>query len=94
VINCAVCGRKLVKGKLRYITRIVSYAAYDPLEISYDDLRLDLEQALKKALAQVKGKKTRSLQDDIIKTFHYDLCPRCRRRYVKDPLGGIPLFKK
>lgn len=88
MLKCAICGRKLVKGKPRYITRIVSYAAYDPLEITFDDLRLDLDKALAEVLAKIREKPTRKLQDEIIKTFHYDLCPACRRKYVKNPLGG------
>ena len=87
-MKCAKCGRTLKKSQPRYITKIVSYAAYDPLEISFDDLRLNIDRELARILASLKRKRAKNLTEDIIKTFQFDLCPACRKKYIKDPLGG------
>ena len=86
-MKCALCAKRLYKGKLRYITRIETFAAYDTLEITIDDLLQDQEKIIKKLLTSLRKNSTKSLEEDISKSFSYTLCPKCRKIYIKDPLG-------
>jgi hypothetical protein len=74
------------KGRLRYVTKIQVYAAYDPLEISFDDLRKDAKAEIQKLLKQMEGKTEEELMREVYTAFEFDLCPACQKEYVKDPL--------
>ena len=38
---CDRCGRAIEKKALRYVAKIQVFAAYDPLEITFEDLTRD-----------------------------------------------------
>lgn len=86
-MKCAVCGKKLEKGKLHYILKINTYAAYDTLEITLSDLLKDYDTMMKKLLTSLKKKSKKSLEEEIFRNFKFDLCKTCRNRYIKNPLG-------
>jgi len=39
---CDRCGQPLEEGALRYVAKIQVFAAYDPLEISFEDLMREI----------------------------------------------------
>jgi hypothetical protein len=88
-IICDRCGQPMDKGPLRYIAKIQVFAAYDPLEISFDDLTKDTRAEIQKLLRQMDGKSEEELTKEVFATFEFDLCPKCQREYVKEPLPSV-----
>lgn len=87
---CDACGATLLlDADVRYILHIRGFAAYDPLEITKEDLEGDLEKEARRLLEQMALEDPDSLQDDVFKEFQFDLCPRCWRRYRSDPLAAL-----
>lgn len=87
-LACDRCGRSLlVHEDVRYEVVIRVMAAYDPMELDLDDIaQADVSAELQR-LAQAVGKKTaEELEAEVWKEFKFDLCGRCQREYLKDPL--------
>jgi hypothetical protein len=70
---------------LRYVVKIEVYAALDPLEAADDDRDNLLE--MHEILERMDGAEDGSVADDVYQSLRFDLCPDCRRRFVKNPLG-------
>lgn len=86
-LTCDVCGKALlVDQPVRYEVRIEVYAAYDPLELTPDDLTRDHRAAIRRLLARMEAMDPQELEDSVHKAFRFDLCPACQRRYLRDPL--------
>ena len=86
---CDVCGGNLlVDSDTRYVVKIEGFAAYDPLELTRQDLKRDFEAEMKSLLDRLSRVGADEAQDEVHRTFQFDLCPECWRRYLKDPLGG------
>ena len=87
-LACDRCERSLlVHEDVRYEVVIRVTAAYDPMELDLDDIaRADVSAELQR-LAAAAGKKTaQELEDEIWKELRFDLCGRCQREFLKDPL--------
>jgi len=86
--TCDLCGKTLrAEEDTRYVVKIEVYAAYDPMEISGDDLREDPDDEIQGLLARMEDMEAEDLEDQVYKTFRFDLCPECHEAYLKDPLG-------
>ena len=86
---CDSCGEGLLLADdVRYVLKIEGFAAYDPMEITKEDLEQDLEAEMKRLLDRLSEMGPQEAQDQVHRTFRFDLCPRCWRRYLKDPLSG------
>lgn len=87
-IYCDLCQRKIENGEIRYIVRLETYPADDNTDpmIEMEDDRdhlLEIHQALE--LQQpVEGQ---DLDEEVYVELKFDLCPECRRRLLKNPLG-------
>ncbi|MBX3466943.1 MAG: hypothetical protein KF878_08595 [Planctomycetes bacterium] len=91
-LACDRCGRSLlVFEDVRYEVVIRVTAAYDPLELDLDTIaKADVSAELER-LARAVGKKTaQELEDEVWKELKFDLCGRCQREYLKDPLPRRP----
>jgi hypothetical protein len=89
-LTCDACGEPLLlDADVRYVVRIEGFAAYDPLEITKDDLARDLRGEMKEALRELAERSAEEAQDEVYRKYDLDLCARCWRRYVKDPLSGL-----
>jgi hypothetical protein len=87
---CDACGATLLADEdVRYILRIQGFAAYDPLEITRADLKRDLEGELRAILDELSRKSAEEAANEVHRSFQFDLCPACWRRYLEDPLAGI-----
>ncbi len=85
--TCDMCGKTLLADEdTRYVVRIEVYAAYDPMEIGPDDLDEDHADEIHDLLEKMEDMDPDALQDQVYKTFRFDLCPVCHARYVQDPL--------
>ena len=86
--TCDMCGKRLEQGAdTRYVIKIEVYAAYDPLEISEEDLETDHTEEIEDLLDEIETRETEELEDEVYKAFRFDLCPECHAAYLKDPLG-------
>lgn len=85
---CDRCGQPIEKGTLRFITKIQVYAAADPLEITAEDLRGSHREEIARLLAQCEGMTEEELMRDVYVEFQYDLCRRCQRGFIANPLGA------
>ena len=87
---CDACGSSLLlDDDVRYVLRMEGFAAYDPLEITRQDLERDLESEMRALMASMEKLSAEEAQDQVHRTFRFDLCPRCWMRFVRDPLAGL-----
>jgi hypothetical protein len=87
---CDACGGGLLlDDDVRYILKVEGYAAYDPLELTRNDLARDLEAEMRSILEALSRLSPEEAQDQVHRSFRFDLCPGCWRRYLKDPLAGL-----
>ena len=85
--TCDLCGQELLaKSEVRYEVRIEVRAAYDPLEITEEDLANDVRAEIAKLLRQLDGISEEDAQSEVYRQFEFDLCAACQKRYVREPL--------
>jgi hypothetical protein len=86
--SCDLCGKELlVEEDLRYVAKIEVYAAYDPLEITEEDLDEDHMEEISELLKNMEHMDEQELEDQVYKSFRFDLCPECQKKFLKDPLS-------
>ena len=95
-LTCDGCGEGLLlDADVRYVVEIQVYAAYDPLEITREDLARDHPGEMARLIERMRKMDPRELEDGVHRKFRFDLCPRCQRSYLRDPLrfpgGAGPL---
>ena len=85
--TCDMCGKTLLADEdTRYIVRIETYAAYDPMEITGKDLEDDRSDDIRDLLDAMEDASADDLEDQVYKSFRFDLCPACHAEYIQDPL--------
>ena len=86
--TCDLCGQQLNPGQdVRFVVKMEVYAAYDPLEITDEDLDQDHMEEISQLLEQLENMDPQEAEDSTYKSFRFDLCPECQRKFLKDPLG-------
>ncbi len=86
-LSCDMCGNELlIDEDVRYVSEIQVYAAYDPLEITASDLKKDFRSAISELIKKMKHLGPEKAQNSVYKAFSFDLCCKCQRGYIKDPL--------
>jgi hypothetical protein len=90
-LACDRCGRSLlVDEDVRYEVKIEVWAAYDPMEISREALEgRDLDDEIQRLVAACENRTADELEAEVHKAFRFDLCLRCQRQFVRDPLGKM-----
>jgi hypothetical protein len=84
--SCDLCKRLIdPEEDLRYVVKIEVYAALDPVEDADDDRDNLLE--MHEILERMDDAENGSVGGDVYQALRFDLCPDCRRRFVKNPLG-------
>ena len=83
---CDRCGQLIEEKSLRYVAKIQVYAAYDPLNINFDDMARDHTEEIRAILKSCEDLSAAELMRDVYVEFQFDLCRACQRSYVKDPL--------
>ena len=87
-LTCDRCGKTLLLDEdVRYVAKIQVYAAYDPLELSAEDLKKDHRAELRALVEKLKAMEPEKAQDSVYRELTFHLCPACQREYLKDPLG-------
>jgi len=91
--SCDMCGKPLLLDEeVRYVIKIEAYAAYDPIEISEDDLAEDHMDEIEELCESLEEADAKDMEDRIYKTFKFDLCAACHEEFLRDPLSAK--FKK
>jgi hypothetical protein len=86
--TCDMCGKTLLSDEdVRYVVKIEVFAAYDPMEITEEDLAKDHKQEIADLLAEMEDKDPDELEGQVYKTLRYDLCAACQRKYLENPLA-------
>ncbi|MBI2899701.1 MAG: hypothetical protein HYY17_05920 [Planctomycetes bacterium] len=87
-LTCDRCGAGLLlDAPVRYEVRVEVKAAYDPMEITDEDLAKDHAAEMKRILAELEGLSAEEAQDQVYREFRFDLCASCRKPYMKNPLA-------
>jgi hypothetical protein len=84
---CDRCGRPIEKGEVRYIAKVQVFAAGDTLEISLDDLLEDPTARMERLLEQCASMTEEELMRDVFVEMQFDLCRRCQRAYLANPMA-------
>ena len=88
-VTCDLCGKELRPGDdHRYVVKIEVFATHDPAEITEADLEEDHMEAVSQLLREMED--NLDDPDDLEPAqhhFRYDLCPACRKKFIRDPLG-------
>ena len=86
-LTCDRCGNGLLlDAPVRYEVRIEVKSAYDPLELTEDDLAKASEQ-LRQAVEAVRHLSPEDAMDEVYKEFRFDLCRTCQKQFIRSPLG-------
>jgi len=86
-LTCDLCGKTLLlEEDVRYVVNLEVFAAYDPMEITEEDLRKDLRRELRELAKRMEGLDAEKAQDEVYRRFRFHLCPACQREYIRDPL--------
>lgn len=90
IFRCDGCGHEMKRGDLRYTVKIDVRAAYDTIEIGLADLVRDHRAELLALLERSSDADPSDIEATVYKHFKLDLCPRCQRAYLRDPLRFHP----
>jgi len=86
-LTCDRCGNGLLlDAPVRYEVRIEVKSAYDPLELTDDDLAKAAED-LKQAVEAVQNLSAEDAMDEVYREFRFDLCRTCQKQFIRAPLG-------
>jgi hypothetical protein len=83
--SCDLCGSQL--DDQRYVVKLEVYPAFDPDELTESDLDADHLAEVAEIIQEMEATGNTELEDCGPKTFRFDLCPRCHKKFLKDPLG-------
>jgi hypothetical protein len=85
--SCDLCKRAFdPHDDLRYVVKIEVFAAYDPAANADDDDR-DHLQEIQDILERLDDAEDDRIGDDVYQQLRFDLCPECRRKFLKNPLA-------
>jgi hypothetical protein len=87
--SCDLCGRDLnARDDLRYVVKMEVFAALEPNAADNDegDDRDHLEE-IQEILERLDDLEDPQIGDDVYQQLRFDLCPSCRERFLKSPLG-------
>jgi len=91
--SCDLCKRLIdPEEDLRYVVKIEVYAAVDPIEndsIADGNAEDDRDhlQEMQEILQRMDDTGSDAVGDDVYQHLRFDLCPECRKRFSKNPLG-------
>jgi hypothetical protein len=85
--SCDLCGQPL--DDRRYVVKLETFPAFDPDELTEEDLAEDNLQAVAKLIQEIERTGADPLEgsDAGAKSCRFDLCPRCHAKFARDPLG-------
>jgi DNA-directed RNA polymerase subunit RPC12/RpoP len=87
--SCDLCKREFdPDDDLRYVVKIEIFAAYDGNACAAtDDDDHDHLQEIQDILESMEDAEDERIGDDVYQQLRFDLCPDCRRKFLKNPLA-------
>ena len=86
--SCDLCKRELdPQDDLRYVVKVEVYAAFDPAAVDSDDEDRDHLEEIQDILERLEDSASDEIGDDVYQQLRFDLCPECRKKFLKNPLG-------
>ena len=86
--SCDLCRRELdSQDDLRYVVKMEVYAALDPAAADGDEDDRDHLEEIQDILERMEDSASDQIGEDVYQQLRFDLCPDCRRRFIKNPLG-------
>ena len=86
-VTCDLCGKQLRPGEDHFVVKIEVFAARDPAELTEADLDEDHMEAVSQLIRQMEEGEPPEDLAPACQHLRYDLCPECRKRYLRDPLS-------
>jgi len=84
--SCDLCGAPLDGQDQRYVVKIEVYASADEASVNADHDLDDLDNSLEQLTESLSQADPDAVEDANYRGFRFDLCARCQRRYLSDPL--------
>ncbi|NIP85171.1 MAG: hypothetical protein GTO03_06280 [Planctomycetales bacterium] len=85
---CDGCQRTMdPQNDLRYVVRMEIYAAMDTAEMDDDDDDRDYLAEVQDIIQRGEDAENDRIGDDVYQQLRFDLCPDCRRKFLKSPIG-------
>jgi hypothetical protein len=86
--SCDLCKRDLgPSDDLRYVVKMEVYAAFDPAAFKDDEDDRDHLEEIQDILEGLDDADDDEIGDDVYQQLRFDLCPECRKKFLKSPLG-------
>lgn len=85
--SCDCCKRDLDSEDLRYVVKMEVYAAIDPSDMDDMDDDRDHLQEIQEILQRSADAVDPQIGSDVYEQLRFDLCPECRKKFLKNPLG-------
>ena len=85
--SCDCCKRALDSEDLRYVVKMEVYAAIDPASMDDVDDDRDHLQEIQEILQRSGDAADPQIGSDVYEQLRFDLCPECRKKFLKNPLG-------
>jgi hypothetical protein len=83
--SCDLCKRDLdAEDDLRYVVKMEIFAA---MNTSADDDDSDPLEQIQDVLERQEDAADDAIGEDICQQLRFDLCPECRAKFVRHPLG-------
>jgi hypothetical protein len=88
-VTCDLCGKELCAGQdQRYVVKVEVFPALDPSKMTEADLDEDHMEAVSQLLRDLEDTPDEAgLTEPVTQHLRYDLCPDCRVKFLRDPLG-------
>ena len=85
---CDLCKREMDPDEdLHYVVKMEIYAAFDPnVTQEQDDDRDHLEE-IQDILERLEASDSAQVGEDVYQKLRFDLCPECRKKFLRNPLG-------
>jgi len=86
-IACDRCGKGLlIDSNVRYEVTIEVKAAYDPLELTDEDLSGDLDQQIDQTIDELEELSEEEAMDEVYRKMEFNLCSSCQSDLLESPL--------
>jgi hypothetical protein len=86
--SCDLCKRNIdPEQDLRYVVKIEISAAFDPLSSEEEECDRDHLEEIQDILQRLEDGQCDEISEDVFQELRFDLCPECRKKFVKNPLG-------
>lgn len=86
--TCDMCGRPLLTDEdIRYVVKIEVYTACDAMEMDEDEMDEEIwEMEQENERQDDESDPAEPSENGEYKTFRFDLCTKCHKKYLQDPL--------